>query len=653
MPSKMSLFNKELLLQISRSTGWISIVYFIGLLFLLPIRILLTYSDEEYMRVMQKPENLFHFNFEFQIGLTVIIPVILAVFLFRFLHVKQATDLIHSLPLKRDKIFYHYLLAGMVFLIIPIVLITLILHVMNAVFDLHLIYSVSDIYYWAGTTLVILLLLYAAAVWIATLTGISAVQAVLAYIFLLFPAGFMLLLFYNLKILLFGFPSEYFLSKQIERLSPITFAARLNEKQFHWSDAGIFMGLSVILYGLALLFYRKRNLETASEAIAFPKLRCVFKYGAAFCTMLLGGSYFNQVSNSSFGWTLFGYVLGGAAGYFLAEMVLQKSWRVFTRVKGLLVFLAIIALLAIGTQTLGIYENRIPDQEEIMNVEFTDSPSNYFMGDSWESTYAKPAPLKNSKTVLNIIKLHEQILKDKHINQSKKPTDGNFFFKYKLKNGHSVIREYRVNMKLYEDLYQPIYESREYKLANNQLFKVDESNIKTINILPHGPSGKSVSLKDPNDIKEAIALLKQDILEETYEEHHYYQYRGSNFELNLGTDRFISIEMSPNYRKIMEWLKQKNLADQALVTADDISSILVTKGDYADKDYDLVKKEVEESGNVLKITDKDQIQEALNQAGTGNDQEYTAVFCYNSGQYYDVWSFDEAHVPDFIKEHFK
>ena len=89
--------------------------------------------------------------------------------------------------------------------------------------------------------------------------------------------------------------------------------------------------LTIILYGVSLYLYKKRKTESASEAIAFSKLRTIFKYGVTFCTMLFGGVYFSAVQSNSFIWMIFGYIIGAIIGYYIAEMVLQKTWRVFTQ----------------------------------------------------------------------------------------------------------------------------------------------------------------------------------------------------------------------------------------------------------------------------------------------------------------------------------
>ena len=128
MPSKTSLLNKELILQIFRGTGWIPIIYFLGLLFALPLRTLMLYTENNTSsRTPIRVDSLFDFQYdlEIQIGLLIAIPVLMAVFLFRFLQVKQAVDLMHSLPIRREKVFHHYTLSGVIALTLPVLLIHL------------------------------------------------------------------------------------------------------------------------------------------------------------------------------------------------------------------------------------------------------------------------------------------------------------------------------------------------------------------------------------------------------------------------------------------------------------------------------------------------------------------------------------------------
>ncbi|PFO09727.1 multidrug ABC transporter permease [Bacillus sp. AFS076308] len=651
MPSRMSWFNKEILLQIGRSTGWVSIVYFLGLLFILPIQLLMIYSDET-KSYYPEPNNLFLVNFTFQIGLIVIVPVILAVFLFRFLHVKQAADLMHSLPLKRERIFHQYALTGMVFLILPVSVITFIILLMHNTLDFSNLFSVKDIFYWAGTTLVITLLLYTAALFIAMMTGMSTVQAVLAYVFLFFPIGMTMLVIFNLKIVLYGFPGDYFLNRQLEKLSPISYAAVLDSRKFQWNDGMVYILLIIVLYGLSIFFYKKRNLEAASEAIAFPKIRSVFKYGITFCMMLLGGSYFQEVSYGSFSWTIFGYVIGAVIGYLGAEMILRKTWRVFGRIKGLIVYLAVTAVLVIGVHILGFYENKVPEEEQIKTVLFSNQFGFYTKDDIYGEYYT-PMPMKEKANIEAVRRLHQQLLSDKKINQQKENYQSeNFYIQYELKNGSKVTREYSVNERLYEDFFKPIYESKEYKLSTKEIFKLKQNKIKTLTIGGNGPVSRGVTLSNSNDIKEVIGALRKDVLAESYEDSRYF--KGSTIEVYLGNDHFLSFEFKPINHNLTEWLRQKELLKDAKPSSDDVTHVLVAKaGTENTEDIEIIKSDIEKSRDTLDVTNKGQIEQMLNNASADPHHEYMAVFYFGSAHYYEVMFFDEKHAPDFIKDHFK
>jgi len=122
----------------------------------------------------------------------------------------------------------------------------------------------------------------------------------------------------------------------------------------------------------------------------------------------------------------------------------------------------------------------------------------------------------------------------------------------------------------------------------------------------------------------------------------------------MGSDYFYSLDFKPNYHGLTEWLKEKKLLDQARTTSDDISHVLVAKMDSSYfEDQEKIKKDVENSGDSLDITDKKQIGLLLNSMSSDPSYEYKAVFYYNSGNYSEMMFFDEEHASEFVKGHFK
>ena len=109
--------------------------------------------------------------------------------------------------------------------------------------------------------------------------------------------------------------------------------------------------------------------------------------------------------------------------------------------------------------------------------------------------------------------MHQEIIR--HKDEAPLPENNGFvqtaFFKYELKNGKTVIRQYRINQSQYKEIYQSIHESKEYKQTAIELFQVDVNDIRSVYMRSEGPMQKSIRINNSEDIREMIDLLKEDI----------------------------------------------------------------------------------------------------------------------------------------------
>ncbi len=141
---------------------------------------------------------------------------------------------------------------------------------------------------------------------------------------------------------------------------------------------------------LSLVLYRKRRMETAGDVVAYRPLRPVFKYTlASGCALVLGvllaSLFFNDSRDTILGLSIvlgigFFCLLGGFIGYFGAEMLNRKTFRVFTGKNGWIGFGCFAAALALGLCILEFdltgFETRTPDEDKVMQANF------YFSGHS-------------------------------------------------------------------------------------------------------------------------------------------------------------------------------------------------------------------------------------------------------------------------------
>lgn len=660
MQSKISLVNREFMKQISRSIGWISISYFLVLLFTVPFELLITETNE--YRSFWPIDSLFQFNQELQVILHIVVPVLLALFLFRFLHVKESSDLFHSLPIKRERIFHQYTLAGLIFLIVPVLLIVGIVWIQHIFWNLEPYFSVGTIFYWAVVTIILNTIVYMSTVFIGMLTGVSIVQGILAYIFLLLPVGLIVLLAQNLNFYLYGFATEYYLNNNIGFFSPLVILDNLM-----FADAAalipwlcVYAFLSVILYGFALFLYKKRRLEAVSQSLVFPILRPIFRFGVTFCMALLAALFFGEAQEASFFWLIFGYVSGSILGYLLAEIVLQKTWRVFGNLKNYVYYAGVLIIVVVMMQVDIIgFENRIPKLEEVKQVYLGTSSYDYKSNEAAE----KPMYLTQPENIKLAHQLHEEIIKGKKDYQNPNELNESIFMVYKLENGKKLVRQYMVNADEYRQNLVSLYESNEYKEATNQIFQLADDTVETITLETFSMVNRRIVISDPVQLQEAIALLKEDIYAMTFDEKRRESQLGSHVTIVTADRNMINLSLKQTYDKFIHWLDEKGLTEAAMVTANDFSRVRIVKVEDLGLDikngvnYEEVAEKVDQASHALEITEKEQIEVMLKLSNDwyyrNQDAQYVVGFYLSNEKKPTLFSVNTSNTPDFIKQFFE
>lgn len=648
MQSKTSLIKREILKTIFRSVGWVSIVYFLGLFFAIPLDIIMNSSEEQ--RKFLDIDNLFQYNFQLQFIFSISVPVILSVFLFRYTQVKQYSDLMHSLPVKRKSIFHQYALTGIMLLNLPVLLIALIVLALYHPMNLQDFYSVGEIINWVGITLLFNIVIYLAGVSVGMLTGLSAVQGVLTYIFLLLPVGLIILVSINLPFYLFGYPGKYYMESKFEKFSPLIAFTQMNMRTPSIVEAAVYLILIVSLYFLGLQIYERRRMEAVSHALVFPITKPIFKFGVTFCTMLLGGGYFGEMQGGMT-WITAGYVFGALIGYAAAEMVLQKSWRVTIHVKGLMVYTAIMAALFILFQfDLTQYEKSIPQSNEIERVHFSES---YYLYSDID--HEEPLYLKEYENIDLVRRFHETIIKDEN-RLAQIPGRDSVFIVYELKNGEKLVRDYRINKREYKPFLKLIYESDEYKMATNEIYQVSADETAKITITPSGPVTKRAVITDKGDLKEAVEILTEEVETASYEELQGIDEPYAHIEIYYNDSKKAYMTWNPSYTRFEEWLEEKSLLNDAKVNSNDIAYALAAKAEDIDINfaagysYEEVFEKMTESKSSIKITDKEQIESSLRNSNGYIEGDYLIAFYFDEQRTMDIKSITEKTVPDFIKE---
>lgn len=338
---------------------------------------------------------------------------LVAQLLFGDLYNSRMCNALHALPLRREGWFLTNVVSGLVFHLIP----TVIMAVLAAVFLLMSGYAsgwLSAPWWLLGVNLQYLCF-FGIAVLSVFCVGSRFAMAVVYGILnfgSLIPGWIVHTLytpmFYGIRTDL----EPFFLFSPVAQMmdDPFLSANRLSgrysftfqtENNFWYYFICAAVGLMLIV--LALQLYRKRKLECAGDFMAIRHMEPVF----LVIYTLVVGSVFQLIFDDIFGMgSLLFMFIGLAVGYFTGQMLLQRSVRVFQGKA----FLGCGAVMAAFALTLGIaaldpfgIESWIPKAEEV----------NYVTVASDHYTYLKNSViLDTTEDIETILSLHRETLEE-------------------------------------------------------------------------------------------------------------------------------------------------------------------------------------------------------------------------------------------------
>ncbi|GAE24905.1 hypothetical protein JCM9140_868 [Halalkalibacter wakoensis JCM 9140] len=622
------------------------------------------YTRENEFHPYQPPNSLFALSNEFQIFMTFTFPVLLAIFMFRYIHVKLTSDFTHSLPLKREQLFHQHVVFGLVVIIVPLFLTALSLTILGLILPYKELLSFTSVLEWFSFSALFHVFVFLTGVFVAMFTGMSILQGALTYILFLFPVGVTVLFISNLEFYLFGFTATYYLDSQIEKYIPFIRLSQLERLPLTLTEGLGYVLLCFIFYVCALLVYKKRDTETATQAIAFPSLRPIFKYGVTFCTMLVGGLYFGSLQGG-LGWILFGYLLGSFAGYFLSIMMLEKSLKVFSKWKGYVAYVIAVAIIgfAIQIDVFG-FEKKLPAVEDIEGIYFGDSIYSVIDHEASlnptyivdQRMYINPTYFyEQPETINSIHHLHEQIIQEKDLLKKTKDQRNSVAIRYNLKEGSDLIRYYEVPLTIYQKQYREIAETTEFKENQNPVLKINDLSTLEHITLNSYYTERRVTITEREDIEEFHQLIQSDIKNETFEEIQDYRSWWTEISYEFSNNQYLQFSWKKSYTEIENWLEEKGLIEQARVTEDDLSHIYVLKNDEKRDIYDVVYgteygNDLSRREGAVKIEDPSQLNEILRIAGGDYRGEYIIGFYFKNSLHPQFESISTENAPDFLRK---
>lgn len=441
-------------------------VYLLIWLFVFPVNLVLdNYSLNRFAY-----KTVLEYTIDIGLPMAMIFALLAAVAVWSYLCGSRSACMIHTLPIRREGLFFTNFLSGMTFMVGPNLIVfalTLLAEAATGVVD------VGALAIWLLCVSLMELFFFCFATFCAMLTGHILGLPAFYVIFNGLAAGLVGLIDLALSRFVFGYTGLEGAYTLARWLTPAWNLYRNLEVRVEWKDgimdpstawlSGIgfilvYVFLGLILAALALVLYRRRHMERAGDVITVSWMRPVFQYGVAFCCALAFGSLLFEMFRynlSDSAWLLLLFMmLCAAVGWFVAKMLLEKSFRVFGCWKGCLPLLAaLVVLTCVMEFDLTGYERRVPDADEVAEIYISDVNTAPYDNASWLNLRTEDAGV-----IRAALDVHQAIVDGKKEIESD-PGGGwgtvmdsgysveirgpaSFDVSYLLKNGKTIQREY-------------------------------------------------------------------------------------------------------------------------------------------------------------------------------------------------------------------
>lgn len=479
MKSKISFFNKTIYLKNITLYWPIWGFYLLFLLITGPAMLWLCLREEALYpstyHAAAQLDLLHEFtNMNAVIALSMVMALLTAMALFNYLSVSKSANMIHALPVSRIELFGTNVLSGITFMFVPLI-ITFMLDVL-----ICLAYGASGVEYlamWLLCSMGVSFFFFSIAVFCNFLTGLSFSV----------PCYYLIIIFlYDIVRVAVGIVVDFIgygidFSTMFEYmdatwLSPAHYlwdnlcmepvyenVTVQGEVEYYCSSlvlnggkaVALYLIPAVILLVLSYVLYKKRHIETAGDLITVPWLKPIVRWGVGvFAGYFFGIGICSILSEftmeESVVGVFFAILIVGVICYFIADMCIQKSFKVFHKKNwiqcGCFAGFMLLTFLGINFSIRSI-EQYVPEKDEISYMSVS---IDYSMDMDDEEMDA-------------VIALHQEIVD--HIEEYRKinwmtyeEASSWVNFTYYMKDGTKVNRCYEIPMNgTLENLYAEVY----------------------------------------------------------------------------------------------------------------------------------------------------------------------------------------------------
>lgn len=383
---------------------------------------------------------------------SIIVGIIAAMVMYSYMYSSRACGMMNALPVRRETVFTTAFVTGLAPLLLADVII---IGAVCAVYARTGVVETKNVFLALGFAVMGNVAFFGFATFCAVLTG-SLVVLPAVYLVLGFAAAVAeYAVHVVLGSLMYGFNAGVSYGTALSPIVAVADNISVSQETVNTADGryeltgglvvngtaliAAYCAAGLILAVCALFIYRRRDMERAGDVVAVPVLKPIFKYCMTFgCALVLAispelfsGGYAVRPGAATALVVLAMLLVGAFAGYFVSEMLMQKTLRVFRgHWRGFAVSCAVIIALTLGAELDATgYERRTPDPADVESVSLT------YCGEQVE--------LSRPENIDAVVGFHEEVIAQKGANEG--AADRQWLgVEYTLRDGKHMKRDYSI-----------------------------------------------------------------------------------------------------------------------------------------------------------------------------------------------------------------
>ena len=489
---------------------WSFACFFVVLFFAFPVHILLAaqnFRDNDWLTKAEYQsrmltyykENVYGFENELLLLFLAAAAILLAINGFSYLNSRKKVDYIHSMPIKRESLFFAKYLVGVVTYLIPLVInmgIGFAVIAANGEFQWDIFKSAVA---YLGIHFVYFLLFYSVAVLAVVLVGNLVVSFLGIFVFYVYQTLVCLLIMVFKEIFFTNYNGQY---ETLTAYDPLALLLRQSREVGKYTESAadsyeviihygktltpmwIAIGITAVVVIAAMFLFKKRPSESAGKALVFPVSEPIIKVALLVPCVMGGGMVMYGISHAySIGWYVFGAVISFVLLALIFEMIFRLDFKgaLKHKVSAMAAGALILFCSLFFFMDLGNFDGRLPKEKDVvsMGISFKNLGMETYAQDSFlEKVELQGEDLENAYDFAEY--LVENYVEDfTEVMTANGEWEREQIFVdvcYRLKNGTEIYRTYGVHCEeTFMTLADKVYLSESYKKKAFPVFEDDHA----------------------------------------------------------------------------------------------------------------------------------------------------------------------------------